>query len=419
MKITSATASVLFLAALWQPTRPQCFPPFEGNQPNRHAHADLYSGQQEFSLALLNAINKVMPGENLFFSPYSTYHALLIAYFLSGKQTETYLKKVLRLNQEQEKSDIYAAYKTDRYLTQVLARNAPYEFTNANKIYVEEEVPIRECVSNDFPEELEKKSFKTNPEAARVSINNWVENITHNMIKDLLPPGTIDQTTDLVLVNAAYFKGLWENKFAPELTKQEVFYVSPNKQIMVDMMHLEGTFRHDISETLGAHILEMPYKGDNISMYILLPPWSNTEDSIESTLKNLTLENFKSIVNNDNLISKTVQVALPKFSLETSIEMTPILESLGVGNLFKNDADFSSLTPKKISVGEGIHKARIEINENGAHAAAATALFTWRMMSDEEDTVKFTCNKSFVYIIYNGKTHTVLFAGIFRSPPSK
>lgn len=64
------------------------------------------------------------------------------------------------------------------------------------------------------------------------------------MIKDLLPTGTIDQTTDLVLVNAAYFKGMWENRFNPELTKQEVFYVSPSKQIMVDMMHLEGTFRH-------------------------------------------------------------------------------------------------------------------------------------------------------------------------------
>lgn len=80
----------------------------------------------------------------------------------------------------------------------------------------------------------------------------------------------------------------------------------------------------DVSETLGAHILELPYKGDNISMYILLPPFANTEDSIEATLKNLTLENFKSIVENDNMISRTVQVALPKFSLETSIELTPV-----------------------------------------------------------------------------------------------
>lgn len=67
------------------------------------------------------------------------------------------------------------------------------------------------------------------------------------MIKDLLPPGSIDPTTSLVLVNAAYFKGIWENKFNPNLTKPEIFYVSPTKQIMVDMMHVEGTFRHGSS----------------------------------------------------------------------------------------------------------------------------------------------------------------------------
>lgn len=75
------------------------------------------------------------------------------------------------------------------------------------------------------------------------------------MIKDLLPPGTIDQTTDLVLVNAAYFKGMWENKFNPDLTKQEVFYVNPSKQIMVDMMHLEGTFRHGKCSRLSSSLI--------------------------------------------------------------------------------------------------------------------------------------------------------------------
>lgn len=144
----------------------------------------------------------------------------------------------------QNKSDVYAAYKTDKFITQLLAKSAPYEFTNANKIYVSDVVPVRDCVVNDFPEELEKKDFKSNADAARVSINNWVDNTTHHMIKDLLPPGTIDETTDLVLVNAAYFKGIWEHKFNPDLTKQEIFYVNPSKQIMVEMMHIEETFRH-------------------------------------------------------------------------------------------------------------------------------------------------------------------------------
>lgn len=80
----------------------------------------------------------------------------------------------------------------------------------------------------------------------------------------------------------------------------------------------------DISETLGAHILELPYQGDNISMYILLPPFSNTEDSIDATLKNLNLLNFRKLVDRDSLIFRTVQVSLPKFSLETTIELVPV-----------------------------------------------------------------------------------------------
>nr|CAI5854377.1 unnamed protein product [Callosobruchus analis] len=213
---------------------------------------------------------------------------------------------------------------------------------------------------------------------------------------------------------------MWESRFNPDLTQQEIFYVSPSKQITVDMMHMEGTFKHDVSETLGAHILELPYKGDNISMFILLPPFSNTESSIDTTLKNLNLDTFRSVVENDNLISKKVQVALPKFSLETTIELTPILESMGVGGLFAGDADFSWLTSKKISVDATVHKARIDINEKGAQAAAATAILTFRMSTDEEDEhpIQFTCNHPFAYIIYNKMSHTVLFVGVLKNPAS-
>ncbi|XP_072379414.1 serine protease inhibitor 88Ea-like isoform X3 [Diabrotica undecimpunctata] len=413
MKITLVIT--LLVAALFKESVQQCFPPFAGNQPSQKGALDLYSGQQEFSLALLNAVNRVIPNENLFFSPYSTYHALLMAYFLSGRQTENYLKKVLRLNPAQEKSDIYAAYKLDKYRTQLLAINAPYEFTSANKIYVENDVPVRQCVLDDFLDELEMKDFKTSPEAARQQINNWVENVTHTMIKDLIPPGTIDSSTNLVLVNAAYFKGLWENKFPPEYTKQEVFYVSPTKQIMVDMMHVEGTFKHDVSESLGAHILEMPYKGDNISMYILLPPFSNTENSIEATLKKLTLANFKNIVENDSLVSKTVQVAFPKFSLETTLEMTPILQYMGVGDLFEPTSDLSVLSEKKVTLGGSLHKAKIEVGEDGTKVAAATTFFSFRS-SRPAEPAQFICNHPFIYVIYEKMERAVLFSGVFRRP---
>ncbi|XP_060518355.1 serine protease inhibitor 88Ea-like isoform X2 [Cylas formicarius] len=414
-KMKTKLLFTVLTTVLFHQSTPQCFPPYAGQQPSKNTHSDLYGGQQDFSLALLNAINKIMPKENLFFSPYSTYHALLIAYFMAGGQTESYLKKVLRLQENEGKSDVYAAYKIDKFMTQFIAKNAPYEFTSANKIYVSDEVPVRECVANDFPQELEKFAFKKDPEGSRVAINNWVENTTHHMITDLLPPGTIDSSTDLVLVNAAYFKGIWENKFNPELTKQEIFYVNPSKQIMVDMMHVEGTFRHDISEALGAHILELPYKGENISMFILLPPFSNTEDSIDATLKSLSLENFRKIVDKDSLISRTVQVALPKFSLETTIELVPALEHMGIGNLFQSSANLTALTDGKLHLGNALHKARIEVNEEGTKAAAATVLFSFRS-SRPAEPAQFICNHPFIYLIYDQVQNAILFGGLFRRP---
>jgi serine protease inhibitor len=412
MKITFVFLVVAFLRGSDQ----QCLSANDNKPADPSSRLGLYTGQQEFSLALLQAINQLTPHENLFFSPYSTYHALIIAYFLAGGQTEGYLKKMLRLGEAQTKPDVYNAYKLDKLQTGRAAVNNSYEFTNANKIYVADQIDVRPCIGRLFAEELAKVAFKNDPQAARLMINKWVENYTHDMIKDLLPPGSVDQSTTLVLVNAAYFKGKWDNKFNPNETKPEIFYVSPSKQIMVDMMHVEATFNHDVSESLEAHILEMPYKGDQISMYVLLPPFTK-EDAIDNTLKKLTAEKFRSIVDSSNLIPKTVQVSFPKFSLEHTIELVPILESLGVGNLFQSDADFSQLSRHKVSVGEGIHKARIVIDEEGAHAAAVTSLLSWRIMDDDDDSpVEFKCNKPFLFFIYNKMTRTILFSGIFKKP---
>ncbi|XP_063918030.1 serine protease inhibitor 88Ea-like isoform X1 [Zophobas morio] len=415
MKITFG---FLFLVAALKTSNQQCLSENDNKRINPGGRHGLYTGQQSFSLALLQSINQLMPNENLFFSPYSTYHALLIAYFLAGGQTESYLKRILRLDTSQTKPDFYQAYKLDKLQTRIDKINSSYEFTNANKIYVAEDVVVRDCIPSLFGEELSKAPFKSDPQNARLTINKWVEDQTHNMIQNLLPPGSIDQSSTLVLVNAAYFKGKWENKFNPDETKPEIFYVSSSKQIMVDMMHVEGTFNHDVSESLEAHILEMPYKGDQISMYVFLPPFTK-EGAIDNTLKKLTVDKFQNIVNSNRLTAKTVQVSFPKFALEHTIELVPILETLGVGNLFKDDADFSKLSNNKdVSVGEGIHKAKIVINEEGATAAAATSIFSWRMMGDEDDDtpVTFECNRPFAFTIFNKNTRTILFMGVFRKP---
>ncbi|XP_022908637.1 serine protease inhibitor 88Ea-like isoform X2 [Onthophagus taurus] len=394
----------------------QCLTVQDHKSPQMNAKQNLYSGEQEFSLNLLRAVNQLGPNDNLFFSPYSTYHALLLAYFISGGQTESFLKKTLRLDSSMDKSDVMNAYKLDKYITQSIAKsNSSYEFTNANRIYVDKGIEIRDCIEDLFREEFEKANFATNPEGARLTINNWVSQQTHNMIKDLLPPGVIDPQTNLVLVNAGYFKGSWKYEFNVSNTKEEVFYITPSKQTIVDMMYMEGVLSHDVSDVLDAHILELPYKGEEISMYILLPPFVK-EDGVDNTLKKLTPERFQHMIRNHNtLLGKTVYLSLPKFSLEDTIEMTPVLQKLGVGDLFSESANFSTLTNRNVTLGSALHKAKIEVNEQGTEAAASTVLFTFRS-SRPIEPAEFKCNHPFIYIIYDKIQDAVVFMGVFRRP---
>lgn len=206
---------------------------------NPTSHKTLYNGQQNFSLDLLAQISKQYASdENIFFSPYSVYHALVMAYFISANHTENALHKVLRFGADHDKVDVLQAYKFDKF------QDLPYEFSGANRIYVSNELVVRDCLKETFEEELEQINFKANPLKALDKINGWVENQTRGMIKSLLPADAINEETSLVLANAAFFKGKWESRFSSEDTHKDLFYVTPSENTFVDMMTQEGTFAY-------------------------------------------------------------------------------------------------------------------------------------------------------------------------------
>lgn len=172
-----------------------------------------------------------------------------------------------------------------------------------------------------------------------------------------------------------------------------------------------------MSETLGAHILQLPYEGDSASMFILLPPFAS-KNGLEKVLSRLNAKTLHDIVAEGALVSRKVEVSLPKFSVERTIELGPVLEGIGVGDLLRPTSDLSSLTGNirdRVTLGGAIHKARIEVDEEGTTAAAATAIFTFRS-GRPADTAQFICNHPFVYIIYDRQKQAILFAGIYRRP---
>ncbi|KAI4466282.1 serine protease inhibitor serpin [Holotrichia oblita] len=373
----------------------QCFTTKDDKEPKQIGRKSLYGGEQEFSLNLLRDINQLNPEGNIFFSPYSTYHALLLAYFISAGKTEQFLKKALRLD-----PGLFA-----RRRLRILQRQPDL------------------CEHGDKSQRLRFRlvhgrirEHRFRNETGRIPSDHQQMGRESNAQYDQGPvaPGSIDQTTNLALVNAGYFKGSWKYEFKESETKEEVFHVSPEKRVLVKMMHMEAMLNHDVSEELGAYVLELPYKGEKISMYILLPPFMK-QDGIAKTLAKLTPSTFQKVMQNlTNDYGKTVNLQLPKFSLENTIEMTPILESLGVGNLFTSEADFSFLSDSHLTLGAGVHKAKIVVNEKGSEAAAASALIGVRTMDDE--TVTYRCNHPFMFLLYSKETSTIAFIGIVRNP---
>lgn len=423
MKFFASIVTLLLSAAI--AANAQCLAEDDNVQ---HSKADnplartrLYKGQSIFTLKLLEAINAATPSENVFFSPYSLYHVLLLMYFGAKSDTEQTLRKGLELHWTEDKPVVWQAYNVGKKaLAMRFGQNKADEiqFVSVDKLFFGKQIPVEECMEDKFFEEIEKLDFEKDPESQRLYINNWVENTTYGEITDLLIPGSITKNTKLAIANAAYFKGTWQSKFKPEETKKEIFYVSNERQEFVDMMHVEGTFNHAANEKLGCHILELPYTGQDeasrVSMFVFLPPTES--NALDKLLARLTSSpDILSEVVNEG-ISRRVDVKLPKFSIEKTVDMKTVLGRLGMGKLFENSANFSGFSKKtQIGFDEVLQKSKITVNEEGATAASATVAFSFRS-SRPADPAMFHCNHPFIFVIYDYATQAVLFNGVYRQP---
>ncbi|XP_017861409.1 PREDICTED: ovalbumin-related protein X [Drosophila arizonae] len=382
--------------------------------------SDLYRGQQEFSVAMLDAIRKATPNENVFFSPYSTYHALLLAYFGATGESETELANVLRLNWAPNKEAVRSAYRTEKKLREVRTKEMPLEFASADRLYFDERIKLADCLDSRLHDEIVQLNIKDNVEETRQQINSWIANVTHDQIKDMIASGDIDSQTQLVLANAAYFKGQWSSRFNADKTQQMPFYTSSEKYSFVPMMKQKGNFLLHPDERLGAHVLQLPYKtsmkeddeNSDISMVIILPAFNN--DALEQVLSKLNADTLDASLKEASM--REIEVSLPKFEFEQRLELLPILGQLGVKQIFGSTASFNDFsTEQQLSFGDAKHMAKIKIDEEGSTAAAATVLVSFRSARPVEPT-KFECNHPFVFLIYDHKSSAVLFTGIYRDP---
>ncbi|XP_066944906.1 serpin B8-like [Macrobrachium rosenbergii] len=391
----------------------QCLTPDDSVR-DTSVNTDL-SNVADFSLSLFKQLSPLSSRKNFFFSPYSIWTALTLAYFGSAGNTQGQLEAALNV------PDKLSALKLWRSLEDLyekrLQASQEYTFRVASRAYFDTGVQLRSCLKDVLPGEIQSLSLVDAPASAS-TINTFVSETTNGRIKSIVTPGDLSNA-QMVLVNAAFFKGSWKYQFDASQTLQRDFHISPKETVATAMMSQEGSFLYGESEELGARILELPYAGNTVSMFLLLPSSKGPADraGFAQMVSSLSGSALRRALSSGNLWRQEVEVLVPKFKVEVEVkdELVMSLKTLGITDLFdKTLANMTSFTPYAgMSVDKTVHKAFVEVNEEGTEAAAATALISTYARS--EPTL-FACNEPFVYIIYDIQTDNILFLGTFRDP---
>ena len=354
---------------------------------------------------------KERPG-NLFFSPFSVSTVLGMAALGAKGATADELDVLLRLPTI-ERQDLQDA------LDACLAPASPVELSLACSLWMDDALPVlpsyTAALQARYDAEIHPADFVGTPEAARAAINRWTADRTHDRIRDLLGPGTIRPTTKLVLVNAIYFKGRWQSPFEPKRTEDADFHLSGGSTVPVPLMHqtLDGAA---CLENDRFQALLLPYKGRTCSMLVLLPHEGVPLADLEAELTACNLASWLSAMDH-----RKVRLWLPRFKMEWgATDLVPALRAMGLETVFSSDADFSDITgARDLQPDMVVHKAFVEVAEEGTEAAAATAMGFKALggrPAPEPPPVVFRADRPFLFAILENSTRTVLFLGRLDNP---
>jgi len=348
---------------------------------------------------------------NLFFSPTSISTALAMTYAGAEGETEQEMAKTLNL-------DLPEAQVHPAFASLIASLNAPekeaYELRVANRLWGQRGYGFLpkylETTREDYGAELAQVDFINKTEQVRREINAWIEEQTNDKIKDLIPSGALDRLTRLVLTNAVYFKGKWEHEFDKKATHDAPFTVSTGEKIDVPLMFQKEKFRY--GEIGELQLLEMPYKGDDLSMLVLLPRKADGLAAIEKQLSVEKLDEWSS-----RMRRQEVRTYIPRFKLTEEFQLNSMLSALGMPSAFApGKADFSGMNGKKdLYITAALHKAFVDVNEEGTEAAAATGIVVGALSIEPEPKV-FRADHPFVFFIRHNPTGSILFMGRVTNP---
>lgn len=381
----------------------------------READADrdaVVRGGNQFACSLYAKL--ASEAGNLFFSPFSVSEALAMTAGGARGETLAGMSKALAL--PEDPAQVQRGWRSLHATLLGKSASKKYELSVANALWGQKGVafhaPFVEGAAATFGATLRELDFRGAAAKSRDTINDWVAGQTHDRIRDLLPTDAVHRETKLVLTNAIYFKAAWDEQFTKRATEKGDFLLHDGgKKAGVDLMRQSHDF-HYFDGGSFQHA-ELPYEGHELAMLILLPKEIGGLPEFEKSLSPELLARCRREQANHD-----VALTLPRFKITSMAMLQAPLIELGMDRAFSDHADFSGMSAQEaLKIDAVVHKAFVDVNEEGTEAAAATAV-TMALASAPPPLPKaeFRADHPFLFLITHRATGAILFAGRLQSP---
>lgn len=381
-------------------------------------------GVNRFVMAFFRQVSWTKTGfkDNFLLAPVSVYATLAIMHLGAKGHTKAELESALHLSSgaPERAAQLYRDFRKG-----LVNELGDYTLGQATKLY--HDPGMRPCaeVLASLDSAVERINFRDSPNQAREIINQWVEDHTENHIAELIPPGPhyIREETRMVIVSATYFRGRWATPFDRRATTERDFFVRPDLKVPIDTMQQTGTFLFASDPELECTALELPYVGARMSMIFLLP---EPKTYLEYLIAKLSTEHFEGLYS--RLKSTLVKVALPRFTIGQSAEVTEHVKALGVKDLFDRDRaklpGFNDDDDRGFFASFVLHKAVIGATEEGTmepprDKTSHVGLVRRSSSVNKKQPKEFIVNRPFAFFLYDEEARAIVFTGLIRDPTKK